>query len=404
VSDRDERHEPRAEAPAIDEEAALERAMSVVELLSEEVGARRPTSRDEGLAGLLLRDRLRAAGVEAEVERFSGYASFGYPFGLIQAVGVLPSLLPARMRRLRSALALASGAALAAEGSLRWTPLSDALSRSPSGNVVGTIEPRGGARRTLCLMAHTDTSRSGLLFDPRFVGALGAWISAQSLAGLAQAVGEPLLGGTARGRSALAATRGVLLAGLLLLAEREIRGVDVPGANDNASGCGVVMALASELAVAPLEETRVVVLLTGCEESGTLGAQAFLAEHDTDGWLFLNFDNVGGPGSVRYLRREGVLAKWDADPGLIGVAEEVATADPDLRFLPTDNPAGLTYDTSPVLAAGGRALTISVQDGSIPNLHWPTDTLENVSVDGVARTLAAGRAMVGLIDTGEADS
>lgn len=377
--------------------------MSVIGLLSEEVGSRRPTSRDEALAALLLRDRLRAAGVDTEIERFSGYSTFGLPFGLIQAVGVLPSLLPSRFRRARSALALASGAALASEGSLRWTPVSDVLSRSPSGNVVGTIEPRGDARRTLCLMAHMDTSRSGLMFDPRFVGALGAWISLQSLAGMAQAVGEPLVGGTSRGRAMLAGARGVLLAGLALLAEREVRGVDVPGANDNASGCGVVAALAAELAAQPLAETRVVILLTGCEEAGTLGAQAFLKERDTTGWLFLNFDNVGGPGSVRYLRREGVLTKWDADPGLVSVAEQVADADPELRLLPTDSPAGLTYDASPIHAAGGRAMTFSVQDGSIPNLHWPTDTLENVSVDGVGRTLGAGRAMVELLDAGAAD-
>ena len=252
-------------------------------------------------------------------------------------------------------------------------------------------------------MAHMDTSRSGLMFDPRFVGALGAWISLQSLAGMAQAVGEPLVGGTSRGRAMLAGARGVLLAGLALLAEREVRGVDVPGANDNASGCGVVAALAAELAAQPLAETRVVILLTGCEEAGTLGAQAFLKERDTTGWLFLNFDNVGGPGSVRYLRREGVLTKWDADPGLVSVAEQVADADPELRLLPTDSPAGLTYDASPIHAAGGRAMTFSVQDGSIPNLHWPTDTLENVSVDGVGRTLGAGRAMVELLDAGAAD-
>jgi hypothetical protein len=392
-----------AEAPARADDDALAHAMGVIELLSEEVGSRRPTSRHEGLAALLLRDRLRTAGVPATVERFDGYASFGYPFGVIQAAAVLPSLLPTSLRRTRSAIAMLAGAALATEGSLRWTPLSDALSRRPSGNVVGTIEPTGPARRTLCLMAHMDTSRSGLMFDPRFVSGLSAWISAQSLAGLAQAAGEPLAGGTRRGRAALAATRGVLLAGLALLAERELRGVDVPGANDNASGCAVVLTLARELAARPLADTRVVTLLTGCEEAGTLGSQAFLADHDTDGWLFLNFDNVGGPGSVRYLRREGVLAKWNADAGLIAAAEQAAEAQPDLQLRPSDRPAGLTYDTSPVLASGGRGLTLSVQDGSIPNLHWPTDVLANVSEDGVARTLDAGRAIVDLVEAGTAD-
>ena len=65
-------------------------------------------------------------------------------------------------------------------------------------------------------------------------------------------------------------------------------------------------------------------VITGCEESGTLGSQAFLDAHDTDGWLFLNFDNVGGGGTLRYLRREGVITHWDADEGLVRVAEGVA--------------------------------------------------------------------------------
>ena len=179
--------------------------------------------------------------------------------------------------------------------------------------------------------------------------------------------------------------------------------MDVPGANDNASGCGVVVALAGRLAAQPLGSTRVVVLITGCEESGTLGARAFRDSDDTDGWLFLNFDNVGGPGSVRFLRREGVIAKWDADPGLIAAAAGVAERRPSCGWLPEDSPAGLTYDSSPIHAAGGRALTISVQDGFIPDLHRPTDVLANVDRDGVGRTLEAGAELVAAIDRGEAD-
>ncbi len=379
-------------------------AMAVIELLADEVGPRRPTSRNEGLAALLLRDRLRRHGLGAEVERFQGYASFGYPFAIIQAAALLPELLPPRRRLARSAIALASGAALATEGSLRFTPLSRALSRRRSGNVVATVEPSGPAERTLCVMAHMDTSRSGLIFDPRFVSMLGTWISLQSVAGLAQAVGEPLFGGTARGRRLLRGARAVLAAGLVLLIERELRGEDVPGANDNASGCAVASVLAAEIAAEPLASTRLVLCLTGCEESGTLGSQAFLGSHETEGWLFLNIDNVGGPGSVRYLRREGVLAKWDADAGLIAAAERVAEAEPELRLLPEDSPAGLTYDSSPVQARGGRALTLSVQDGSIPNLHWPTDTVANVDPDGVARTLRAARGIVREVDAGTADA
>jgi hypothetical protein len=377
-----------------------ELALEWIDLLAGEIGPRRPTARGERLARLLMREELRRGGVEAAIEPFDGYASFGLPFGLIAAGAVLPSLLPARARRLRSALALGAGGALLAEGSLRWTVLSRLLSRAPSANLVATIEPAEAAERTLCLSAHLDSSRSGLIFHPRLVGAIGAWISAQSAATLAQAVLEPLVGGTRTGRRSLAGLRILLASGLALLVERELHGEDVPGANDNASCCAVAAALACEAAGRPPRRTRLVLLLTGCEEAGTLGMQEFLRRHDTDGWLFLNFDNVGGAGTLRYLRREGVLAKWNADPALIAAATEIAADRPELRMAAEDSPAGLTYDSSPVLAQGGRAMTLSIQDGRIPDLHWPTDVPARIDQGGIARTLEAGRELIAAVDRG----
>ena len=62
---------------------------------------------------------------------------------------------------------------------------------------------------------------------------------------------EPVLGGTrARPRGPGGLPPCALAAGLALLAERELRGEDVPGANDNASGVAVVAELAAELAPA----------------------------------------------------------------------------------------------------------------------------------------------------------
>lgn len=378
--------------------------MHLIEVLAADLGPRRPTSAGERAARERMLAELESDGVAARIEPFMGYASFGYPFGVVLGLGLAPAALSPARRRLRSALALASGLGLALEGDLRVTPISRLLSRAPSGNVVAEIEPSGSVERTLCISAHLDTSRSGLMFHPDLVRSLGAWITAQSLAGLGAAVGEPLLGGSRKGRRALTAMRAVLALAAALLAEREILGEEVAGANDNASGVAVASALVAELAADPPASTRVVLLLTGCEESGTLGMQAFLDSHDTEDWMFLNFDNVGGPGTVRFLRREGVIAKWHADEGMVAAAEAVAARNPELRFAPEDSPAGLTYDSSPVLARGGRGMTISVQDGYIPDLHWPTDVLENVDRDGVGRTLAAGRAMVRAIDDGAADS
>jgi len=275
---------------------------------------------------------------------------------------------------------------------------------------VATVEPRQQARRTACLVCHLDTSRSGLIFDPRLLPWLHRWIGVQAAA-LALSAASPLLRRRRASRTLLHVVRAVLGAALLLLLERELRGADVPGANDNASGVAAVATPISELAADPLPRTRVLALFTGCEEAGVLGADAFLRARDADSgpakdwrrWLFLNFDGVGAPATLRYLRREGVLRKWGADPALIELAESVARRRPELGLSGTDHNAGLTYDSTQALARGGRAITLSAQDRTIPNYHAGTDTPENLDPDVLERAIEAGREMLAAIDRGQAD-
>jgi Zn-dependent M28 family amino/carboxypeptidase len=228
-------------------------------------------------------------------------------------------------------------------------------------------------------------------------------MTAQSVA-TALLAAEPLLSRVRFGRGALAAARAVCAVGLGLLAERELRGVDVPGANDNASGAAVATRLGMEYAAAPPESTRVVVLVCGCEESGLLGARAFLDAHDTSGWLFVNFDGVAAPATLRYLPREGIGRTWPADERLQAVAEDVRSQRPELGLEPADAPIGLTYDATAVLARGGRALTLVAGDGGrIPNYHQPSDTVENLDPAALERALEVGRELVARIDRGAAD-
>jgi hypothetical protein len=382
--------------------AGIERVLDRIRLLSEGVGPRRPASEAERRAAEVMRDELRATGVAAALEPFRGYSSFFAPYAVILGAAVAPAFLPRRRAALRGALAGTAAALLFAEGGLVRTPLSALLSRHPSHNVVAVIEPTGPAARTVCLSCHLDTSRSGLMFRPGVVEHLSRVISAQSAAVLVQGA-ETVLVRHRVGRALLASARAVVAGGLALLVERELRGVDVPGASDNASGAAIVAELAAECAGRPPAGTRIVVLMTGCEESGLLGAQAFLAGRDTAGWLFVNFDSLGGPATLRFLRREGVLAKWNADQRLVDIAERLRARRPELGLEPTDRPVGLTYDSSPVLARGGRAITFSAQDETIPNLHLPSDTLDNVDPDVLGRALEAGREMIAAIDRGEGD-
>jgi Zn-dependent M28 family amino/carboxypeptidase len=273
--------------------------------------------------------------------------------------------------------------------------------------VVATIEPRGETQRTVCLVCHLDSSRSGLMFHRRFLPFLHAWIGMQAAA-FAVAVAAPALGRLRLGRRLTAGAYGVLLAGLAILIEREVRGTDVPGANDNASGVAAVAGLASELQAEPLSSTRVVCLFTGCEEAGLLGADAFVREleggaEDWRTWCFLNFDGVGAPATLRFLRREGVLTGWPADAHLVRIAGELSKRRPELQLEGTNHNAGLTYDTTPVMARGGRAITFSTQDATIPNYHASTDTVENLDPSALARAIEVGREMLAAVDRGDAD-
>lgn len=381
----------------------VDRALALIATLAGEVGPRRPTSTSERIAAEVVGDALRSAGLEARAEPFAAYSSFGYPYGVIAALAAAPALLPRHRRGVRGALAGLGAVLMYGEGGLVRTPLSDLLSRRRSQNLVATVEARGEAARTLCLIAHVDSSRSGLLFHPALGAQLNRWIALQSLATLLLPA-EPLLARSAAGRPLLVAARAICAAGLGVLVERELRGVDVPGANDNASGVGAVVELAAEAAAEPLESTRIVVLISGCEESGLLGAQAFLRERETTGWLFLNFDSVGSTATLRYTRAEGHVRKWRCDPALVALAESVAQARPELGLEAADGPIGLTYDATAALARGGRALTFVAGDrGRIPNYHQPSDTVANLDPRTLARAVATGREMIARIDRGEAD-
>ena len=390
------------EAAAL-ESTSIDRALAIVSTLADEIGARRPTSRAERIAADVTRDAFVSAGIEATTEPFDGYASFGYPAGVITTLATAPALLPRRRRGARAVLGALGAALLYGEGGFLHTPLSDRLSRRSSQNVVAMLEPRGTPSRMLCLVAHLDSSRSGLLFHPALGAQLNRLITVQSLATLLLPA-EPLLARSTAGRALLGAARAACAAGLALVIEREVRGVDVPGANDNASGVGAVLELAAEAAAHPLESTRIVVLISGCEEAGLLGAKAFLRRHDTSGWLFLNFDSVGGPATLRYTRAEGMVRRWPCDPALVSLAGDVAEARPELGLEPSEGPIGLTYDATAALARGGRALTFVAGDrGRIPHYHQPSDTVANLDPRTLARAVAAGREMIARIDRGEAD-
>ncbi len=378
--------------------ASAEPALDVIRLLASEIGPRRPCSEAEAAAGKALVAWLGGSGVDAQLESFRGYTSFAHPYALMLGASLAGGLLQARHGWMGTAISSAALAALLLEGDLRLTPVSDLLSREPSANVVASVAPRGEERSGVCLCGHMDSTRYGLLFHPQAVKRLQTLLAVPSLSALVLAA-APLVRRLPAGRVLRGAAIGGLALSLAVIAERELRGEDVPGASDNASGAGVAAQLIVEAAARPLENTRVDLLITGCEEAGMLGAQAYLRSHPdrAAGTTFLNFDTVGGDVPLTYILHEGMVPRR-ASARLVGMLEQIAASRPELGLRPARSTPGLPTDAAPALARGYEAVTLLAQGACIPHYHQPSDTYENVHLPTVERTLGVGRELLARLD------
>ena len=383
---------------------SLQEALGVIRLLASDIGPRRPCSENEKRAAAELVAWLGARGIAADTERFSGYSTFAKPYGLLFGASLAGGLLQRSTKRAgRGAGAvLAIGSAIAAtlEGDLRWTPLSDALATHPSLNVVGHVPAAGPTRRRVCLVGHLDTSRSGAIFHPAIIAHLAKLLQIPAISASLMAA-RPLLRRLPAGDILHTAGLGGMAISLVALAERELRGSDVPGASDNASGAAVAMQLAAECAASPLEHTEVELLITSCEESGMLGAQDYARRHKLRAaeTTFLNFDTVGGPAPLTYILREGsATLSRPAPERLVRMLEAIAQRRPDLGLAPARATPGLPTDATPMRARGWEAVTLLAQGNTIPNYHWPTDDYEHVDPPTVTRALETGRELLRVLD------
>lgn len=351
--------------------------------LSVEIGARPPTSGAEAKAAAYAASVFESSGLEVRMEPFRGLGSFGHIY-IPTTAGMLFSALAATRRKANRAagalLGLASIAAFWGEQTSRWRPVTQRLARGPSQNVVGVLAAAGEAKRRLVIVAHLDTSRSGLAFHPKIAKDFRRNTLIGVGAGFA-AIGAWLL--PARLRRTVAGLSSLALANAVFtLVHREIKGIDVDGANDNASGAAVMLSLAEVLSQAPLENTEVWFVATGCEESDLVGMSAFMDRHEhelADAW-FLGIDTVAGPGTtVRWVVESSILEPLRADDRLIKVAEEVAEAHPEFEAEPGAwRTAGLDTDVAAVRGLRAMSLVAQTPEGTLPNWHWPTDTYDNL--------------------------
>jgi hypothetical protein len=352
--------------------------------------------------------RLAEHGAEGRIEVEDGHGTYWWPLGLTSAAGALAGLATLRGHRLIGA-ALGAMAAAAAVDELppRRRLLRRVLQRRPAHNVVAEVGPPD-AERTIVLVAHHDTAHPGLLFHPAIPETLfRAFPKVLERSNTSPGLMWPVVGGPAAvaagaitGSRALAKLGTVLSAGsALAFADIGMREA-VPGANDNATGVAVLLAIAASLAERPTQSTRVMLVSTS-EEALCEGMQLFCERHlgdlPSDRTFFLSLDTLGSP-HLLVLRGEGMFGVKEYPSEslalLDGIADELGIwLFPDLRL------RNATDGVFPLNAGYQCASLASCTDLKQPsNYHWPTDVPENVDLGTVADAVRLTDAVVRRLD------
>lgn len=289
---------------------------------------RPPCSEGERRAAEWLAARLRDAGAgEVALEEEPSWGPWPPTVTTLSALGTLGALAVLRGRRAAGG-ALAAGALLGILDEINNGPrvLRRRVRRERrTVNVVARVGDPDAAR-TLVVLGHHDAAQTGLLFDQTAVAAFHERFPRV----IPRIKTQPpqwwgvLFGPLAAIAGALSGRRGPAVAGVAFGAGSAAvlgdmwRSPVVPGANDNLSAVGCLVALAEMLRERPLAGLRVWLVSAGAEETFQDGIRGFLASHEAelprDSTWFLNLDTVGSPRLVM-LEGEGPVRMEHFDEG-----------------------------------------------------------------------------------------
>jgi Peptidase family M28 len=369
----------------------------------------RPTaSVGERRAAEWLLARLREQGAHGEVELQRAHGTYWWPLGLAAAGGIAAGLATLRGHRvLGGTLAALIGAAALDDlppGERRFRRV---LPQRTATTVVTEMGPADAAR-TVVLVAHHDAAHSGLIYHPaipKLVFGQAPWLLERSDTSpplMAPAVVVPAL----IGAGAVTGNRGLVKAGtaltaasVALLAEIGFRET-VTGANDNATGVAVLVAIARALAEVPTRNVRVMLVSTS-EEALCEGMQVFAERHFAglphETTFFLSIDTVGSP-HLLVLRGEGMIRMREYPARSLELLDGLA-GDLEIGLFPNLRLRNATDGIYPLAAGYECASLCSCTDLKQPaNYHWRTDVPENVDYGTVADAVRLTEAVVRRLD------
>ncbi|NIM96428.1 MAG: M28 family peptidase [Anaerolineales bacterium] len=370
--------------------------MDHVRYLSEEIGPRGSTTPQEADGAKYAARVLDQLGLAPITEPFRSARSGWRPYALYAAIMLVGCLLFLLGGQQGAIIALVVAAiifiSVLLELSFRPNPLRWVLPKGDSQNVWAQVQPREEPQQQVVLMGHVDTHRTPLAFSSsgwlRLYGILvPLGLVSSILLIILFAVGIFDDGSLWR---YLSLPLLLIVLGLFAITFQADFTPFARGANDNATGAAIVLSLSECLSKEPLTNTLVWTVVSGCEEVGCYGADAFASSHkqDLDDAYWISIDSVGGRDTVpTYLTKETFFLTTRSDPGLIDLADHIASEKPELGAMPQSFSGAYTES-----AIGGKhgfrvlPLIALRPDGGLPEWHRPTDVFDKVESGVVAHT------------------
>lgn len=366
--------------------APVNKWLEHVRVLSVEIGPRGSTTEGERRGANYCQDEMEKLGLQARLEAFQSARSIFLPHLLASLFMLVAFLIYPLAERLSAAVAfgisLVSLASELLELGFKDNLLRRIVPKGPSQNAVATLSPSGEHRQDLVLIGHIDTQRTPLIFKSKtWVDAYKAFTTIAFVLFAVQVLvfllGWVFQWGWTWYAAIPSAVCAVLLAAMCIQADLT---PFTPGANDNATAVGLVLALAEQFQQTPLQHTRLFLVCTGCEEVQHYGAIDFFKRHRAEMVhpKALVFEMLGCAGPA-WLTREGIIVPFHADQDLLHMVERLSQAHPEWGAYPTQISGGNT-EMADCVRFNVPALTLFglTPDGEAPYWHQAEDTFDKL--------------------------
>ncbi|MGZ4306842.1 MAG: M28 family peptidase [Solirubrobacteraceae bacterium] len=366
--------------------------MRLTETVSGLVGFKRrgPGTDAERRASIWLGDELARAGRDVRIEPFWCRPNTALAHTWHGALAIAGSLIAIPSHTVGAVIITIGLVSIVADATIGRSLGRRLTLEHASQNVVATAAAAPAHPVRLIITANYDAGRAALAYRNSFrtgaarlrrlagdrapgwiawIAIATAWLLATSILRMAG------VSKTTVGAVQLIPTIGLVIAVALLL---DLAGADwSPGANDNASGVAVALALAAALEAAPPPGVAVDVVLTGAAEGGGIGLRNHLRTNRRtlapSNAIVLGIAPAGG-GRPRWWVSDGQFIPFRTSATLRRLCAEIAAGEPHLGAAPHRG-RGAT-PALPALRRRLPAIAIGCRDGRglAPRSHQSDDT------------------------------